>query len=993
MVALSIIIFLHFFIAMRGHEMYISRRKQINIGRTAILLLFVLFFTRSIYASESITDNFDSYLNNWTVPHNKHFKIIDGSLINSTVYTDYIGLKEENIGDFNLTFMLKFLSNNEQMPGHFAITINRGYGTWKLYFTSNKNTSQFTSKFYPAEAEKNAKALFNEVHQLPLPLDEWLKIEITCNPQRYELKIADQKFLLGTAPGYGTLTFGSYKQPVALDNFAITYEKPAPLSPNLLINGGFEYATNPDIPDYWAGNGQRYRTQGIPADLYTETAFSMFHEKFYLDRQTAFEGKNSMRIQVPFHLQSKNISIKPNNNYTISFDIKAANNGQTVSIGTTSDAIDTPFKDNIITVNKDWSRHELHLTDYQQNSLSFFIKPLTDDKIWVDAIQIEAGTKATPFMPCWLDNGFLLPEDVNQNQCLSNTQAVKNNAQPKEIIANSEIIISDIKLVSKNPLNNSYNLHLKVENRTDKERKFNVTACLTAKSEPEQVKVYSKEFSPEKIQSLEIMNFKVSDLRVCINILVVDEQGNTIKQIRDFIDTPEPMRIYTEWSYYTNEKEANIIVKFDENYSIPKNSTLQLSTFATGHPQYPLVKKDFAVKDTKDKQIFTIPTSRLIQEKLFTVTAKLVNDNGQKVISANARLITHQPTQTEVKINRINRGVYINKKPFIPYGILVSGLGMNQLEYYKKCGFSYIQLISHWNKIEKNLTFLENCNKLDINVIAFHVSRPYSIDPADVVEKYSLSPAFIGIVPNDESASLSVYDRAIRVKAANPTILNCVNNHFISYKAFANRIDGFPGDILSIDRYPFIMQPPGRPQMTGDIFSYELCLEMMNRDARRERKPVFIWLQAAERFAKEPTPQQLAWQTYIALVNNCMGFTYFGGMPNSKIVWDRMQSLNQEVQTLKPALFSMEEDPKVFGANQVTEDNIRILSKKLGNEFTVICVNDSFYPVNAAIDLSETGSSKSTEILFEGRKLQIDEKGILNDKFAPFERHVYKIIL
>jgi hypothetical protein len=971
--------------------MNFSRQKQINIGRTAIFLLCVLFLAHSAYATESITDNFDSDSNNWTVSHNKHFKIIDGSLINNTVYSDYIGLKEKDIGDFNLTFMLKFLSNNEEMPGHFAITINRGYGTWKLYFTSNKNTSQFTSKFYAAGAAKNAKALFNEVHKLPLPLDKELKIEITCSRQRYELKVADKKILLGTAPGYGTLTFGSYKQPVALDNFVITYEKPAPLSPNLLINGSFEYATNPDIPDYWAGNGKRYRTQGLTADLYTEKALGIFHEKFYLDKQTAFDGKNSMRIQAPFHLQSKNINVKPNNNYTISFYIKASNNGQTVSIGATPDAINTPFKDNIITVNKEWSRHELHLTDYPQKSLSFFVNPLTADKIWVDAIQIEAGNEATPFMPCWHDDGFLLPEDVNQNQCLSNTHAVRKNTHPKHIIVNSEIIISEMKLVSKDPLNKSYNLLLKVENKTDKKRRFNVTACLTAKSESEQVKVYSKEFPPKEIQSLEIMNFKVSDLRVCVNILVVDEQGNTIKQIRDFIDTPEPMRIYTEWSYYTNEKEANIIVQFAENYSVPKNSTLQLSAFATGHPQYPLVKKTFPVKDTAGRQIFVIPTSRLIKEKLFTVTATLINDTGKKLISASARLITHYPTQTEVKINRINRGVYVNKEPFIPYGILVSGLETNQLEYYKSCGFSYIQLVSHWNKIEKNLTFLENCNNLDINVIAFHVSRPYSVDPADIVEKYSLSPAFIGIVPNDESASLSVYDRAIRVTAANPTILNCVNNHFISYRAFANRIDGFPGDVLSIDRYPFIMQPIGRPQMTGDIFSYELCLEMMNRDARRERKPVFVWLQGAESFAKEPTVQQLTWQTYIALVNNCMGFTYFGGIPNSEIVWERMQSLNQEVQTLKPVLFSMEKDPKVFGANQVTEDNIRILAKKLGNEITVICVNDSFYSVNAAINLSETGSSKSAEILFEGRKCQIDEKGILKDVFAPFERHVYRI--
>jgi hypothetical protein len=210
--------------------------------------------------------------------------------------------------------------------------------------------------------------------------------------------------------------------------------------------------------------------------------------------------------------------------------------------------------------------------------------------------------------------------------------------------------------------------------------------------------------------------------------------------------------------------------------------------------------------------------------------------------------------------------------------------------------------------------------------------------------------------------------------------------------AFANRIDGFPGDVLSIDRYPFILQPPGRPQTTCDIYSFELTLEMMDKDGKRERKPVYCWLQSSERFAKEPSPEQLTWQTYIALANHCMGFTYFGGIPNSKIVWNKMIELNKEVELLKSSLFSLEDEPHVSIEGDASE-KIRVLAKKLKDELTIICVNRTLYPIEATLELSKANvkDRRTVKVLFEKRNLETDEEGKLKDKFKPLERHVYRL--
>jgi len=965
--------------------------------------LLLLFFTGSFFFSgvlstsaTTLNDNFNSALNNWDKPNNSSVKIVDGQLGNRTPYGGYIALKDKNIGDFNLSFRLKFLKGAEKQNGQFTIAIDRGYGKWNLYFSSNAGNSQITSKFMPKKSGiKNAKAPFNEVIKLKIPLGKWMNIKLICNKKLYQLKVGNENFILGTAPGKGGISIGSYRQPFVMDDFKLSYSKPEKLSPNLLVNGSFEYATNSDIPDCWAGNGVRYRTQGIPANLCTEAGFKEFHKKFYLDNADAFHGKKSICVEYPFHLLSKAVKVAKNKNYIISCYIKSEKNAQKVRFGVTRDSIKKTVKEKVIKVGKSWQRYEISLANYPQNILTLLVKPLSSGKIWVDAVQLESGNQVTDFSPCWYDGGFSLPDDVNKNQCNNNTKAVIYNQLPKNIVVNKAIGISNLKLASQKPFKNSYNLSMKLDNKAGKAKKMHLAVCMTAKSMREQIKTCSKNIPAGKTLDIKLDGFIIKDLRVCINTTISDEYGKIVKQTREFIDVPRPLRIYPEWSFYTKEKNARIIVQFDYDMKKLEGGKIKLETFVAGYMSYACLRNIFPIKSSAEKQIFTIPVKRLKPGKVFVVRATLLDRNNKKMMVAENELIKNHSTQTEVKINRINRGAYINGKPFLPYGILVSKFNEEQLKYYKKCGFSYIQLISHWNSMKSNLKFLADCEKLAINVFAFHVARPYSLSPSEAAKVYKSSPNMVGIVPNDESGDRIVYARAINTKVASPAILNCANQHFHSYRMFANRIDGFPGDVFSIDRYPFIVQPPGRPQTTNDIYSFELCLEMMDRDAKRERKPVYCWLQAAERFSKEPTPQQLNWQTYIALVNHCVGFTYFGGMPNSRIVWERMIQLNREVKTLKPALFSLEDEPEVSGANKSSAKNIRILAKKNVNELTIICVSSALHPVDAVLDLSKAGvlGVQAAEVLFEKRNLKTNNKGHLKDRFLPLERHVYKLKL
>jgi hypothetical protein len=834
--------------------------------------------------------------------------------------------------------------------------------------------------------------LFDEVVQVPLPLEKWIDITLTCNMERYELKVGDQGFVLGTAPGKGGISFGSYKQPFAIDDFKLTYSRPEELSANLLINSSFEYATNSDSPDSWVGIGERYRTNGLSPEICTAAGIKEFREKFYLDQTQAYNGKRSMRLESPFHLISACIGVDPKKDYMVSCYIKSDKDACEVAIGATHDSIGKPVKREIIKVDGSWRRYELPLSDYPKETLSFFVKPLSSGKIWVDAVQLEEGKKATQFNQCWMDTGYNLPYDVNKNQCRSNVNGIKGTLERRDIVSLEKLNISRMKFTSTDPVRHAFSLEFDIENVAAEDNAYGITALITSKTGNEQARTCNHKIPPGKNIKVRFDDLIIDDLRCCVNIVMTNPAGITVKHSREFTDLPQPMRIYPEYSYYTDEEVARIVLQFDAITEKLKNCKLNLETIIGGYWQYPCVRKSFELNPSTPRQFFSIPITRL-SPNTYIIKAKVVDQEGKAIMCCEAELVKRSPGKTEVKINRINRGAYVNGKPFLPYGILVPGFGEKQLQYYRECGFSYIQFISHWNSLESNLELLANCERLGIDAIAFHLSRPFLAAPYEIAAKYRASPAFVGIVPSDESSDRMVYEEAGLTKQACPERLIWVNHHFHSYRTFANRIDGFPGDVLSIDRYPFIMHPPGRPQTTNDMYSIEQCMEMMDRDGVRERKPVFLWLQGAGQYLKEPTPQQLTWQTYIPMVNHCMGFTYFGGIPNSGIAWERMMELNREIQTLKPALFSLEDEPKIIAVDQTSRENIRFMAKKLGNELTVICVNRTLYPVDATLDFSAGGikDSQAADVLFENRKLKTDDKGILRDKFNPLERHVYVI--
>ncbi len=940
---------------------------------------------------------------------------------------------------------------------------------------------------------------------------------------------------------------------------------------NFQINGSFEHATNPDIPDYWSGTGRFYRSNGLPAEICDEAGINDYREKFYLDRTTSFDGSHAIRIERPFQLLGMQMDVVPEQDYTVSLYLKGAFPHRQVRMAVTARDTLSPVAEKIIHVGEDWTRHELHLANYAHRQLSIHVLPLDSGKIWIDAVQIEIGSEATPFKPSPYDANFNLPQpvvhppatvdlstvptlvlgekvdappavdglmresfwmtspvitlndymgppaDVSTQvrvahdetavyfhftladpahargiqdsveiffdvlgvgdpyyQFIFDAEGTKRNfrsmhglhewewqadwqvatrmgdgewtaevaipfaAMPDtatlaridtlrmQIARNyapgpekyvswvpvnvgflepdrfgrvmlgrdaSVVTVSDVALGIDDARDALFTLGFHVDAPGLRDQPMSIAVTLEQNGEAAQVRTGAVTLESDDGQSVSLPGFKLVDTRCRVTLVLSNADGRVLAKTRQFIDVPHVLRLYTEYSYYTTEDEARVVAELNRPADRSGHDQLTLVLRVAGHP-HEVVRKTFPLTGDDRMRVLSIPLGRVTSGHIHELEGRLTDRDGGLITRATTRLYKYEPNQTEVKVNRINRGLYLNGEPYIPYGIMAR-YGTQQLRFYKNAGFDFIKFNSHWHSIASGMEFLADCEGLGIHVMAAHLARGGRPSIIEALPRFREAKSLIGVMPNDEESDRQVYDTALRSKILNPYTLNAVNHNISSYRAFANRLEGFPGDVLSIDRYPLLGLPKGRPHTISEIYSVERCIEIMDRDGARERMPLLFWLQGAERFSKEPTPTELTWMNYILLVNRCVGFTYFGGMPASRHVWDRMVSLNKEIQRIKPFLFTFDSDPEVRFGNETSRQFIRVLPKVLDHELLLICVNRAMEPVDAVLDLSaiEGVAPGSASVWFEGRSVPVSADHVLQDRFEPLERHVYRIKL
>ncbi len=551
--------------------------------------------------------------------------------------------------------------------------------------------------------------------------------------------------------------------------------------------------------------------------------------------------------------------------------------------------------------------------------------------------------------------------------------------------------IEDTVLVSTDPTDNRFDFVFKVKNNFVKPETVTLILNIESKTAALQTKTMAFKFNPDKTDKITLKGFRLPDDRCRANLIILSKDGKIIKQLRKFIEIPHPLNIFPEYSYYTNESSARIKVEYAGNMNV-KDLSLILFTKLAPLPRI-VNKKSYPFKAARNN-IYNFPIKALRKAHKYTLYARLVNKQGKDVMTASCNITKCDPNHTEAKINHFNRGVYLNGKPYIPYGYQIFLLGDKQLQFYKKLGHDYICYTGHWGNTNRNHQFLGKCDELGLKVMDFHAVRFNADAPDKMLTELKKHKSLFAVTPVDESVDATVPELLANAKRANPYLICYKNDNVAGYRFWRQQLNGLPGEALSIDRYPLIKLAKGLPQTTSLIYTFERALEMMDIDGKRERKPVFIWMEGAEAHSKEPTEEELTWFHYIAVVNHCMGFTYFGGIPMSRYARATILKLDKELKAIQPFLFSFEDEPEISFGNKQSENLIRVLAKKLGNQLLLVCVNRATENVDAEIKLSKILKSSATaSVMFENRSLKIGKDLILRDKFSSLGRHVYKITI
>lgn len=452
---------------------------------------------------------------------------------------------------------------------------------------------------------------------------------------------------------------------------------------------------------------------------------------------------------------------------------------------------------------------------------------------------------------------------------------------------------------------------------------------------------------------------------------------------------------FVEKSYYTNETEARLVV--DSN--LPEETvSLFLKIDVISKEGALLVKHMEKLQRAAGRMFVNIPLEKFSPAgSPYNIKVTATRGEGTQVAVTETALIVLPRAETEVKTNRLNRGIYLNGEPFIPYAVFQGLPGKREncaahIEFLKESGMNTLYFPGYWVSRETVDGCLEEAEKRSMQAIVFYDMAPHRNHNArEIFSWLKGKKAIIGIEVADEVGANPewVYDAIQDGKKLNPHILFFMNHSESGLTFFEKQPRKTPGDLYSIDYYP-IYPSLTRLGPSEDIYNLETVMQMLDVASSPKRLPMKYFSQGGFAINCGLTSVEVEWLNYLPLVYGVRAFVSYIGVPQSRVVWKRMGEIGREFETLKSALFSLEDDPAIQLADPVAKSGVKFIAKKHEGKIYVIAVNRLMKKVNALFDLSKVGSvcSGAAEVLFEDRKVGIGN-GKFEDSFDPLRRHVY----
>ena len=293
-------------------------------------------------------------------------------------------------------------------------------------------------------------------------------------------------------------------------------------------------------------------------------------------------------------------------------------------------------------------------------------------------------------------------------------------------------------------------------------------------------------------------------------------------------------------------------------------------------------------------------------------------------------------------------------------------------------------------KPEGILNAFESAKKYNVKIIPFWTGRAYMAFAnkerlKSLICRWRNEPALLAWMPEDEPEIKQVKPEEIKEAIEFIKELDPYHPVYINYTQMgpAMRYAGLPGDIMSLDYYLTAVE--GRT--VRDILNY---VDVMEDVAIPMHIPTWNFIVGSnlDNHSREISAEEQVAQTYGNIVSGATGLGYFFGQLAGKKHWQAFKNLDREIKELEPLIFSPEKTAQI----KCGSPSVLTMTRKCKDAVYLIAVNVENTAVDVPFDLSSLSLKDGAEasLLFEDRKIKAEGK-VLKDKFAPFERHVYKI--
>lgn len=485
---------------------------------------------------------------------------------------------------------------------------------------------------------------------------------------------------------------------------------------------------------------------------------------------------------------------------------------------------------------------------------------------------------------------------------------------------------------------------------------------------------------PSRSHTLNLLNFRTNEVT--------------------YPNTP-PFSAAFEYNYYTKAAFAHL--RLSSQYDLDLEPKVQCRSHKTKPFPIPIEGKAMVRQRsslTLDVPINDLPTGD------YTCTVEAFKGRiRHAVVSATLRKL---PTNLilEVRINAHKRFITVNDKPFHIIGIEVGGGGTLPDWYFQDVAAHGINTLFYTNPpnslgeydIRDLERFISAAARHGLKVIiGSHLAGAKVSDWRQRINSFCVlianlkdNPTVIGWNPVDEPASNTWRDDELieihdKIKTEDPYRLIFIN---WAYDGVPPEVGQEPRgtlastDIYSIDYYPFAGQ--GR-----SLHGFTEITARAVISARIHNKIPHSWIQIYGGMDawREPTGDELNYMVYLNLI---FGGTvsYWDTKSNSRVTWDRLAAINQEVKILSEELFL---NPEAFEiAPPAAKDNFIYSAWQKGKRTFLIVLhngNKAELFVSALANSPKNGSLRVRSLFQKGVIPIIN--GEIHDMLSPFESKVY----